>query len=149
MFCDDRSTLRAGALGLLALALLVGGGCGARQPRPRTVDELAADPTVLQGLMARCAADGRLAANDAECVNARFATERLGRALDAEKRGLLDEEFARQREQRRLSEDARSRAAAEAQPRFDPYSAPVPPVAPTPQGAPVEAAVAGTAGSAH
>ena len=141
---------RGGTLGLLALAMLANGGCGAPETRPRTVDELAADPAVLQGLVARCAADGRLAANDTECVNARLATERLGRAVDAEQRRVHDEEFARQREQRRLAEDARSRAAAEAQPRFDPYNAPVPtvpPVVPAPQGAPVEPAAAAAGGS--
>jgi hypothetical protein len=135
MLPDERSKscgVAFGSLPLAMLAMLAMGGCGAPDPRPRTVDELAADPIVLQGLVARCAADGRAAANDVECTNARLATERLGNALDAERRRVHEEEFARQRERRRAAEEAQRRAEAEARPPFDPYTAPVPPAAPAP-----------------
>ena len=125
---------RGSAFGLLTLAVLAIGACGAPEPRPRSVDELAADPVVLQGLVARCATDRRTAAGEVECANARQAAERLGNALDAERRRRHDVEFERQREQRRAAEEAQRRAAAEAEPHLDPYSAPIPPAPPTDPG---------------
>jgi|GEM_PF-3547455 len=141
----ERSKSCAVAFGLLALVALAIGGCGAPDPRPRTVDELAADPVVLQGLLARCAAEGHTTANEVECANARRATERLGHALDTERERVHEEESARQRERRRAAEDAQRSAAAAAQPKFDPYTAPVPSVAPAAPAAPTPAADAGRA----
>ena len=132
MLRNEPTTTRSGTRGLLALAMLMLGACGAPAPRPRTVDDLAADPVVLQGLVARCAADRHAAASDPECANARQAAERLGSALDAEQSRAHDQEFERQREQRRAAEDAQRRAAAEAQPHFDPYSTPIPMAPPAP-----------------
>ena len=132
MIRNEQATARSGAIGLLALAVLAVGACGVPEPRPRSVDELAADPVVLQGLVARCATSRRTDADEVECANARLAAERLGKTLDAERRRVHDEEFERQRERRRAAEEAQRRAAAEAQPHFDPYSTPIPPAAPAP-----------------
>jgi hypothetical protein len=112
----------AAVIAVLALALA---GCGGPEPRPRTVNDLAQEPAVLQGLAARCAANKHAAANDPECINARIATERLGKADDAKRDPDKDAEFERLREQRRQREDAKQRAAAQAEPKFDPYSSPV------------------------
>jgi len=112
----------ASVLVVLALGLA---GCGGPEPRPRTVNDLAQDPAVLQGLAARCAANKHAAANDPECINARIATERLGKADDAKHDPDKDAEFERLREQRRQREDAKQRAATQAEPKFDPYSSPV------------------------
>lgn len=118
---------------ILAALALASAGCGGPEPRPRTVNDLAQDPAVLQGLAARCAANKHLAVNDPECINARIATERLGQADDAKHDSGKDAEFERLREQRRQREDAKQRAAVQSEPKFDPYSSPVsiePPVNP-------------------
>ena len=113
------------------LAALAVAGCGAPAPRARTVAELAEDPAVLQGLLARCAADKRAATADPECANARLAMERLGREEDAKRNAERAAEFERQRARRRAAQDeAAKKAAAAANPTFDPYSAPVGPEPP-------------------
>ena len=107
------------------LAALTVAASGGPEPRPRTVNDLADDPAVLQGLAARCEADKSAKFTDAECANARRALERLGTAEDAKLRAEREAEFERQRAQRRAKEEADKRAAAQANPPFDPYSAPV------------------------
>ena len=100
-------------------------GCGAPQPPPRTVPELAADPILLQGIIARCATNPGTAAQQVECANARLAVERVAREEEANRSGQRDTAFEHLREQRRLQEEQSRRAAERAQPGFDPYSSPV------------------------
>jgi hypothetical protein len=107
------------------LASLALAGCGEPTLRARTVDELALDPPVLQGIVSRCEADKRAAATDPECLNARLAAERLARAEDTKHDVDHDREFERQRELRRERDEAQRRAAAQKEPAFDPYSSPV------------------------
>ena len=45
-----------------ALAVAIVAGCSAPKPPPHTVPELAEDPALLQGIVARCAADKHAAA---------------------------------------------------------------------------------------
>lgn len=85
--------------------------------------ELKADPLVLQGLLARCAADKRAAARDIECANARLAIDQLGGVQDREQSSERGAEFDRQREQRRQRDEQQKRSTAS--PAFDPYSSPV------------------------
>lgn len=112
----------------IAVVALLAAGCGAPQPRPRTVVELTAEPLVLQGLLARCAADRHAAASDPECANARLAMDRLGALHDRERAGGNSAEFDRLRELRRVREEQQRRTAAT--PGFDPYSSPVVPASP-------------------
>ena len=109
-----------GVFAALALA-----GCSEPKLKARTVDELAMDPPVLQGIESRCEANKRRAVADPECLNARLATERLARAEDGKHDGDHDREFERQRELRRAHDDAQRRAAAQKEPVFDPYSSPI------------------------
>jgi hypothetical protein len=111
-------------VGSACLALLIA-GCGATESRPRTVSELEADSAVLPGLIARCDADRRAAAADVECVNARQAMEHIAAAIEARHVAEREAEFERQRELHRAREDRERRAAAAAQPTFDPYSSPM------------------------
>lgn len=110
---------------LTLLALLLVAACGAPQPPPRTVNDLAEDPVVLQGLAARCEADKKAKFTDVECANARRARDRLGNVDDAKLRDERAAEFERQRAERRARDEAAKRAAAQANPPFDPYSAPI------------------------
>jgi hypothetical protein len=118
--------MRLGATRPAALMLALVAGCSSPKPPPHTVPELAADPQLLQGIMARCAAMGRRAAEaDVECANARLAVERVGAAEESKHTDERGAEFERQREQRRQQEEQRRRATERAQPGFDPYSSPV------------------------
>jgi hypothetical protein len=102
---------------------------------PHTVADLVADPAVLQGIAARCAADRQAAAADADCGKARQAMEQIAAEEDARHAGERDQEFARHREQRRAQEEQQRRVAEQAHPAFDPYSTPVtadPPAAANP-----------------
>lgn len=107
------------------LVLTVVAGCGAPNPPPHTVPELAEDPELLQGIIVRCAANKRLAETDVECENARAALERVAKAEESKHVDERGAEFERQRQLRRLQEEQSKRAAERAQPGFDPYSSPV------------------------
>ena len=115
------------SLATLAATWMLAGvaACGAPKPPPHSVAELTDDPALLQGIVARCAADPHAAATDAECASARLAVERIGTAEESKRVGERGAEFERQREQRRLAEEQSRRAAERAQPGFDPYSSPV------------------------
>jgi hypothetical protein len=115
------------SLWTLAATLVVAfvAACGAPKPPPHTVPELAADPVLLQGIAARCAADKRAAASDVECANARLAIERVAAEEESRHSGERGAEFERQRAQRRLQDEQSKRAAERSQPGFDPYSSPV------------------------
>jgi hypothetical protein len=108
-----------------ALALAIAVACGAPKPPPHTMHELADDPVLLQGILARCAADKRATAADIECANARLAVERVAAQEESKRVPERGAEFERQREQRRLQEEQSRRAAERSQPGFDPYSSPV------------------------
>ena len=108
---------------LVALALT---GCEAPEPRARTAAELAKDPAVLQGVLARCEAEKRSFAVAPECANARLAMERIGQEEDAKRNAEREAQFQRQRAQRReAQDDATKKAEAAANAAFDPYTAPV------------------------
>lgn len=107
------------------IAVAIVAGCGAPKPPPHTVPELAAEPALLQGIVARCAADRHAAATNVECANARFAVERVAAEEESKRVGERGAEFQRQRQQRRLQEEQSRRAAERSTPGFDPYSSPV------------------------
>ena len=109
-------------ISIIAVAL-VAAGCGAPQPGPRSVAQLKAEPMVLQGLLARCAADKRAAARDVECSNARVALEQLGAIADRAQSGERGVEFDRKRELRRQRDE--QLRPVDANKPFDPYSSPV------------------------
>ena len=110
------------AVALVAVALA---GCGAPKPLPHTVNELVDDRVLLQGIIVRCAADKRAADADVECTNARLAVERIGAEEDSRHSAERGAAFDQQREQHRVQEEQRRRAAEHAQATFDPYSSPV------------------------
>lgn len=111
-------------LWLLAAAVLAA-ACSAPEPQPRSVQDLAADPAVLNGVLLRCAERPRASAKDPECVNARVAADQLAQSAHQERAAALAREFEKQREQRRLREEQQRRAAEAAAPKFDPYRSPV------------------------
>ncbi|MBS0373254.1 MAG: EexN family lipoprotein [Proteobacteria bacterium] len=100
-------------------------GCGSPKVAPHTASELEADPSLLQGILARCAENKRAAENDADCVNARLAVARLAAAEESRHTSERGAQFEREREQRRDREERSRKAAEGTQGSFDPYSSPV------------------------
>jgi len=100
------TTLRA-IVTLLAGAVLV--ACS-EPPPPKSVDELIADPILLEAVMVRCEADRAKTRYDSECVNARVATDRIAAREEAERRA----EFEVQSERKRQALRRAQQAAAEA-----------------------------------
>ncbi len=117
--------MRPFVIWVAAIALASLAACESPAPVPHTVPELAADPVLREGILARCAADKHAAAHDVECANARLAVERTAVEEDSKHTGERGAEFERQREQLRLLDEQRRRAAERSKPGFDPYSSPV------------------------
>lgn len=109
---------------LVGVALLAA-GCGTPEAPTRTIAEFTEDPTLLQGVMIRCAEQRTKRVRDPECANALAAADRLAADEDMQRRQERTVAFERQREERRAREEAQRQAADRAEPRFDPYSAPV------------------------
>lgn len=100
---------------LIGLILASLSGC-AKKPPPVSVDELMANPRLLEATMVRCTADRRLR-YEAACVNARGTSRRLQLAAENARREELERqsEMKRQalRESREVADAARRRALEE------------------------------------
>ncbi len=101
--------------------------CSAPKVPAVSVDEMLADPVLLQSVIDRCEANPGRAAADIECGNARLAVEKKGAAEDAEKAGKKQAEFEQMRAARRAADDRRQQEAESKKKPFDPYSTPVNP----------------------
>ena len=88
------------------------------QPEPRTVQEFMADEIALTGTLVRCQDMGSESMRDAECQNARRASERLAALEEERERKAREEEFQRKRaalrERQEREREAREAAAAAA-----------------------------------
>jgi hypothetical protein len=118
---------------IVAGALLVA-ACAAPEPPPRTVQEFVDDPTLLQGVVARCSPHRARDGSDVECANAFAAVERLAQLEEDRRAADRAAAFERQRERRRLLDEQQRADAERSAPKFDPYSSPVDgaPTAPSP-----------------
>jgi hypothetical protein len=110
------------------VAILAGvAACSAPKTPTVSVDDMLADPVLMQSVLDRCAASPGRAGADIECGNARIAVEKQGAAEDVKKAAKKQAEFERLRAERRAADD-RGQQEAEAKKRpFDPYSTPVNP----------------------
>ena len=110
------------------VAILAGlAACSAPKTPAASVDEMLADPVLLQSVIDRCAVNPGRAAGDVECGNARVAVEKKGAAEDAEKAAKKQAEFERLRAEKRAADDRRQQEAESRKKPFDPYSTPVNP----------------------
>lgn len=101
-------------IAICALGALV--GC-AEEPPPPTVNEFLADSVLLEATMVRCSANRSSTKYEPECVNAREASNRIGRAEEQERRARLEEQSERKRRALRRTQEAAAEArrlAAEA-----------------------------------
>jgi hypothetical protein len=108
---------------------LAGAACSSKRDAPMTVADLMDDRVTLDGVLMKCNQDPA-AGNDASCINARVAGERLAGQNEAAKQAKRAEEFERNREKLRVAEEQR-RADEEAR-KVDAYHLPVVPVEPPP-----------------
>jgi hypothetical protein len=113
--------------GVLTIGLLAAGGCEPKRIPPMTVADLMEDRVTLDGVLLKCNQNPAKARNDADCLNARIAIERLATDVDPSEAAKRNAEFERSREQLRQAQE-RARAAEESKAKVDPYNLPVVPV---------------------
>jgi uncharacterized protein YaiL (DUF2058 family) len=100
-----------------------------------TVTDLMEDRVTLDGVLMKCNENPSKARNDADCLNARVAIERLASQREPVDQAKLAEEFERSREHLRSSQE-KVRQEHEAKTKVDVYKMPVVPVEATPAPAP-------------
>ncbi len=122
---------------LLALAgagLLVLAGCKPPREAPLSVEDLMGDRVALDGILLKCNDPALRDKAGANCEIARIAVERLAKQKEAAEEALRQQEFERNREKLRLTDEQRA-AQQSAQKKVDPYTMPVVPVEPAASGA--------------
>jgi len=120
--------------GLLLTGMLAATGCEPKRIPPMTVTDLMEDRVTLDGVLMKCNQNPARARDDADCLNARIAIERLAKDVDPTVEAKHNAEFERSRELLRQSQE-RARQDQESKKRIDPYNLPVVPVDPPPAAA--------------
>ena len=130
--------------GCLAAVIALTGACSPHRTPPMSVSDLMEDRVVLDGVLMKCNRNPAMARNDADCLNARIAIERLAAQNDNEpaREAKRQEEFERTREQLRLQQE-KQRQEREAKTKVDVYQLPVVPVETPPPPKDPPAAVLG------
>ncbi len=110
----------------LVAAMLAGAGCAPKRIPPMTVQDLMEDRVTLDGVLLKCNEhpDKR---NDADCLNARIAIERLAKDVDPAEESRRNAEFERSRDKLRVAQE-KVRQDQEAKTKVDAYNLPLVPV---------------------
>jgi uncharacterized protein YaiL (DUF2058 family) len=124
-----KSVVIAGCLGTAVLATAA---CSPRPVPPMTVTDLMEDRVSLDGVLMKCTQNGSKTRNDADCVTARIAVERLASQRDAAEESKHAAQFERSREQLRLSQERLRLEEVAKTPKVDAYHLPLVPVEPPP-----------------
>ena len=99
----------------LLVVLVMVGGCSKEPPPPPSVDEFLDNRILLDAAMARCTMNRSATKYEAECVNAREASNRIAREEEAERRRQLEAQSERKRaalrRTQRAADEARRRSA--------------------------------------
>jgi hypothetical protein len=115
---------------LLCAAALAAAACAPRRIPPLTVEDLMEDRVTLDGILLKCNQDIAKSRGEADCENARIASERLAaQQVDPEVERKRQADFEHAREQLRLAQE-KVRQEQEAKKHVDPYNLPVVPVDP-------------------
>lgn len=88
-----------------------------------------ADRVILDGVLMKCDQSGSKARTDTDCLNARIAVDRLASQNEVAEEAKRTEEFERNREKLRLSQD-KQRQEEESKTKVDAYHLPLVPVEP-------------------
>jgi len=123
------------ACGCLGAVVLASAACSPRRIPPMTVTDLMEDRVVLDGVLMKCNQNPSKARNDADCMNARIAIDRLASRTDPAEEQKRTEEFERSREQLRATQE-KLRREQEAKTKVDAYHLPLVPVEPPAQPPP-------------
>jgi hypothetical protein len=117
------------SLALVGAGLLVLAACKPPREAPPSVEDLMADRVALDGILLKCSEPSSKDKPGADCEIARIAVERLARQKEVAEEAKRQQEFERNREQHRLSDERRAAQQSE-QKKVDPYTMPVVPVEP-------------------
>src|SRR5580704_9445914 len=114
------------SLALIGMGCLLLGACKPPREAPPTVEDLMQDRVALDGILLKCSQQSGKSVAGADCEIARVAAERLGAEKEAAEVARRQQEFERNREKLRLSDD--QRRAAQSEKKVDVYTMPVVPV---------------------
>jgi hypothetical protein len=117
--------------GCLLAVIAATAACSPRRIPPMTVTDLMEDRVMLDGVLMKCNQNKAKARNDADCLNARIAIERLASKSDPADEAKRAEAFERSREQLRSAQE-KLRQEQEAKTKVDVYHLPLVPVEPAP-----------------
>lgn len=109
--------------------LLLLGACKPAREIPPSVEELMADRVALDGILLKCNDPARRQQVGAECQVARVAVERLAAENETIEAARREQEFERNREKLRLTDEQRALQRSQ-QKQIDPYTMPLVPVEP-------------------
>src|SRR5260370_22372409 len=86
------------ACGCLGAAILGTAACSPKRIPPMSVTDLMEDRVTLDGVLMKCNRDPSKARNDADCLTARIAIERLASKNEPAQEAKRAQEFAQSRE---------------------------------------------------
>jgi hypothetical protein len=120
------------ARGCLTAIVLWMAACSPRRIPPLSVSDLMEDRVVLDGVLMKCNQNPTKARTDTECLNARIAIDRLASRSEPAEEAKRAEEFEKNREQLRLTQEKQRQEEAAKIKKVDVYHMPVIPVDPAP-----------------
>jgi hypothetical protein len=118
------------SVAIVGMGCLLLGACKQQREVPPTVEELMQDRVALDGILLKCSQPSGRDRAGADCEIARVAVERLGAEKEAAEVAGRQQDFERNREKLRLTDDQHK--AAQAEKKVDVYTMPVVPVEPAP-----------------
>ncbi len=120
------------ACGCLIAAAMSTVACSPRRIPPLSVSDLMDDRVVLDGVLMKCNKNPEKTRNDADCLNARIAIDRLASREEPAEEAKRAAEFEKNREQLRALQDKQRQEQEAKNPKVDAYHLPLIPVEPKP-----------------
>jgi hypothetical protein len=129
---DNMTSLykQAISVAIVGMGFLWLGACKQQRAASPTVEDLMQDRVALDGILLKCNEPSGRDRAGPDCEIARVAVERLGAEKEAAEVAGRQQDFERNREKLRLTDDQRK--AAQAEKKVDVYTMPVVPVEPAP-----------------
>jgi len=114
------------------IAMALSAACSPRRIPPLSVSDLMDDRVTLDGVLMKCNQNPVKARTDSDCLNARIAIDRLASRSEPAEEAKRAEEFEKNREQLRLTQDKQRQEEEAKNKKVDVYHLPVIPVDPAP-----------------
>jgi hypothetical protein len=122
-------------IALVGIGCLLLGACKQQREALPTVEDLMQDRVALDGILLKCNQPSGKDRGGPDCEIARVAVERLGAEKEAAEVARRQQDFERNRDKLRITDDQRKAAQAD-QKKVDVYTMPVVPVDPAPASTP-------------